>query len=102
MTIKIGINGFGRIGRILFRAAQQRKNIEIVAINDLLDPHYIAYMLKHDSTHGSFKSSVEIHNGDLVVNNQKIRVTAESDPKKINWKKLDVDVVAESTGLFLT
>lgn len=102
MTIKVGINGFGRIGRIAFRAAQERKDIEIVAINDLLDVDYMAYMLKYDSTHGRFKGTVEVKDGHLIVNGKKIRVTAERDPANLKWNEVGVDVVAEATGLFLT
>ncbi|MGV3344308.1 glyceraldehyde-3-phosphate dehydrogenase [Enterobacteriaceae bacterium LUAb1] len=102
MTIKVGINGFGRIGRIVFRAAQQRSDIEIVAINDLLDADYMAYMLKYDSTHGRFNSTVEVKDGHLVVNGKKIRVTAEKDPANLKWGEIGVDVVAEATGIFLT
>ncbi|WP_395496478.1 type I glyceraldehyde-3-phosphate dehydrogenase [Arsenophonus endosymbiont of Lipoptena cervi] len=102
MTIKIGINGFGRIGRIIFRAAQKRKNIEIVAINDLLDANYMAYMLKYDSTHGRFNGTVEVKNGNLIVNNKIIYCTAKEDPISLHWNKFNVDIVAEATGLFLT
>lgn len=102
MTIKIGINGFGRIGRILFRAAQERSDVEIVAINDLMDTEYMAYMLKYDSTHGRFNGTVEVIGKHLVVNNRKIRVTSEKDPLNLKWNQADVDVVAESTGIFLT
>ncbi|WP_042870413.1 glyceraldehyde-3-phosphate dehydrogenase [Dickeya poaceiphila] len=102
MTIKVGINGFGRIGRIVFRAAQERSDIEIVAINDLLDAEYMAYMLKYDSTHGRFKGTVEVKDGHLVVNGKTIRVTAEKDPANLKWNKVGVDVVAEATGIFLT
>ena len=102
MTIKVGINGFGRIGRIVFRAAQERSDIEIVAINDLLDAEYMAYMLKYDSTHGRFNGTVEVKDGHLVVNGKKIRVTAERDPANLKWNDVGVDVVAEATGLFLT
>ncbi len=102
MTIKVGINGFGRIGRIVFRAAQERSDIEIVAINDLLDAEYMAYMLKYDSTHGRFNGTVEVKDGHLVVNGKKIRVTAERDPANLKWNEAGVDVVAEATGLFLT
>lgn len=101
MTIKVGINGFGRIGRIVFRAAQQRDDIEIVGINDLLDIDYMAYMLKYDSTHGRFNGTVEVKNGKLIVNNKAIRVTSERDPANLKWDEIGVDVVAESTGLFL-
>ncbi|MDF7671454.1 glyceraldehyde-3-phosphate dehydrogenase [Orbaceae bacterium ESL0721] len=102
MTIKVGINGFGRIGRIVFRAAQKRSDIEIVAINDLLDVEYMAYMLKYDSTHGRFDGTVEVKDGKLVVNGKTIRVTAERDPANLKWDEVGVDVVAEATGLFLT
>lgn len=102
MTIKVGINGFGRIGRIVFRAAQQRSDVEIVAINDLLDAEYMAYMLKYDSTHGRFDGTVEVKDGQLVVNGKTIRVTAERDPANLKWGEIGVDVVAEATGIFLT
>lgn len=102
MTIKVGINGFGRIGRIVFRAAQKRSDIEIVAINDLLDAEYMAYMLKYDSTHGRFDGTVEVKDGHLVVNGKKIRVTAERDPANLKWDEVGVDVVAEAAGIFLT
>lgn len=102
MTIKVGINGFGRIGRIMFRAAQHRSDIEIVAINDLLDADYMAYMLKYDSTHGRFDGSIEVSKGELIVNGKKIRVTSEKDPANIKWNEVGVDVVAEATGIFLT
>ncbi|HCT3283060.1 TPA: glyceraldehyde-3-phosphate dehydrogenase [Morganella morganii] len=102
MTIKVGINGFGRIGRIVFRAAQKRSDIEIVAINDLLDADYMAYMLKYDSTHGRFNGTVEVKDGHLVVNGKTIRVTSERDPANLKWNEAGVDVVAEATGLFLT
>ncbi len=101
MTIKVGINGFGRIGRFVFRAAQERSDIEIVGINDLLDVEYMAYMLKYDSTHGRFKGTVEVKDGQLVVNGKSIRVTAERDPANLKWNEIGVDVVAEATGLFL-
>ena len=102
MTIKVGINGFGRIGRIVFRAAQKRSDIEIVAINDLLDADYMAYMLKYDSTHVRFDGTVVVKDGHLIVNGKKIRVTAERDPANLKWDEVGVDVVAEATGLFLT
>eukprot|EP00796_Vickermania_ingenoplastis_P005154 gene5154-3704_t len=102
MSIKVGINGFGRIGRVVFRAAMNRPNIEIVGINDLLDAEYMAYMLKFDSTHGRFEGTVEVQNGQLVVNGKTIRVTAERDPANLRWGEIGVDVVVESTGLFLT
>ena len=102
MTIKVGINGFGRIGRIVFRAAQKRSDIEIVGINDLLDAEYMAYMLKYDSTHGRFDGTVEVKDGHLVVNGKTICVTAEKDPANLKWNEIGVDVVAEATGIFLT
>ncbi len=101
MTIKVGINGFGRIGRFVFRAACERSDIEIVGINDLLDANYMAYMLKYDSTHGRFKGTVEVKDGQLVVNGKTIRCTAERDPANLKWDEIGVDVVAEATGLFL-
>ena len=102
MTIRVGINGFGRIGRLVMRAAQSRQDIEIVGINDLLDPDYIAYLLKYDSTHGIFDADVSVDNGHLIVNGKKIRVTSERDPAQLNSSEVDADVVVESTGLFLT
>jgi len=98
--IKIGINGFGRIGRIAFRSAFIRNNVEVVAINDLLDVDYLAYLLKFDSVHGRFKGTVEVKDGFLVVNGKTIRVTSEKNPENINWKQVGVDYVIESTGLF--
>ncbi|MVZ10936.1 type I glyceraldehyde-3-phosphate dehydrogenase, partial [Enterobacteriaceae bacterium 8376wG6] len=94
--------GVGRIGRIVFRAAQERSDIEIVAINDLLDAEYMAYMLKYDSTPGRFNGTVEVKDGHLVVNGKTIRVTAEKDPANLKWNEVGVDVVAEATGIFLT
>ena len=102
MAIKIGINGFGRIGRIVFRAAQHRDAIEVVGINDLIDVEYMAYMLKYDSTHGRFDGTVEVKDGNLVVNGKTIRVTSERDPANLNWGAIGVDVAVEATGLFLT
>ncbi|WP_321337770.1 type I glyceraldehyde-3-phosphate dehydrogenase [uncultured Cohaesibacter sp.] len=102
MTIKIGINGFGRIGRLVFRIAQQRSDIEVVAINDLIDVDYMAYMLKYDSTHGRFSGSVSVEYGRLIVNGKTIHTSSERDPANINWGNLGVEVVAEATGLFLT
>ena len=102
MTIKVGINGFGRIGRFVFRAAAERSDIEIVGINDLIDVDYMAYMLKYDSTHGRFNGSVEVSDGQLVVNGKVVRVTAERNPAELKWDDIGVDVVVESTGLFLT
>ncbi|MDH5357686.1 MAG: type I glyceraldehyde-3-phosphate dehydrogenase [Gammaproteobacteria bacterium] len=103
MTIKVGINGFGRIGRMAFRAAAKDfQDIEVVAINDLLDPEYLAYMLKYDSVHGRFDGDVEVKDGDLVVNGKTIRITAERDPADLKWDEVDVDLVIECTGFFLT
>lgn len=102
MSIRIGINGFGRIGRCVFRAAIEQGDVEIVGINDLLDVDYMAYMLKYDSTHGRFKGSVSVDGSHLIVNGKKIRVTAHKDPAALNWAELNVDVAIESTGLFLT
>ncbi|HFW4852193.1 TPA: glyceraldehyde-3-phosphate dehydrogenase [Salmonella enterica subsp. enterica serovar Javiana] len=100
--MKVGINGFGRIGRTVFREAQKRSDIEIVAINDLLDVNYMAYMLKYDSTHGRFDGTIEVDNGQLIVNGKIIRVTTERDPNNLKWGEIGVDVVAEATGIFLT
>ncbi|CAB9494375.1 MULTISPECIES: type I glyceraldehyde-3-phosphate dehydrogenase [Alteromonas] len=102
MTIRIGINGFGRIGRLVMRAAAERNDIEVVAINDLLDTDYIAYLLKYDSTHGLFDGEVSVDNNSLVVNGKTIRITSERDPAALKWDEVNVDVVVESTGLFLT
>jgi glyceraldehyde 3-phosphate dehydrogenase len=100
--IKVGINGFGRIGRLVFRAiVQEHPEIEIVGINDLIDVDYMAYMLKYDSTHGIFKGDVKVENGQLVVNGQKIRVTAEKDPANLKWNEIAAEYIVESTGLFL-
>ena len=99
---KVGINGFGRIGRLAFRAAVGRKDIEIVGINDLVSPDYMAYMLKYDSTHGRFDGTVEVQDGNLVVNGKKIRVTSEKDPANLKWNEVGAEIVIESTGLFLT
>jgi len=103
MTIKVGINGFGRIGRMAFRAAiKDFTDIEVVAINDLLEPDYLAYMLKHDSVHGRFKGDVAVSGNNLVVNGKTIRLTAEKDPANLKWGDVGVDVVIECTGFFLT
>lgn len=103
MTIKVGINGFGRIGRMAFRAiAKDFKDIEVVAINDLLDPEYLAYMLKFDSVHGRFNGEVAVEGNNLVVNGKKIRLTAERDPSNLKWGEVGADIVIESTGFFLT
>ncbi|SMC97859.1 type I glyceraldehyde-3-phosphate dehydrogenase [Pedobacter nyackensis] len=98
---KIGINGFGRIGRLVFRAALKR-GLDIVAINDLVEPDYMAYMLKYDSTHGRFDGTIAVENGNLVVNGKTIRITAERDPANLKWNEVGVETVIESTGLFLT
>ena len=103
MTIKIGINGFGRIGRIVFRAAMQNfKDIEVVGINDLLEPEYLAYMLKFDSVHGRFKGDIAVEGNMLVVNGKKIRLSAVKDPAELKWNEVGADIVIEATGLFLT
>jgi glyceraldehyde 3-phosphate dehydrogenase len=103
MTIKIGINGFGRIGRMVFRAAVQNfHDIEIVGINDLLEPDYLAYMLKYDSVHGRFKGEVAVDGSTLIVNGKKIRLTAVKNPAELKWDEVGADIVVESTGLFLT
>lgn len=99
--MKIGINGFGRIGRLAFRAAI-KKNIDVVGINDLVEPDYMAYMLKYDSTHGQFDGTIEVVNGNLVVNGKTIRVTAERDPANLKWNEVGAEYIIESTGLFLT
>ena len=103
MTIKIGINGFGRIGRMVFRAAIQNfSEIEVVGINDLLEPDYLAYMLTYDSVHGRFKGEVSVDGNTLVVNGKKIRLTQERDPSNLKWGEVGADIVVEATGLFLT
>ncbi|MEO8440986.1 MAG: type I glyceraldehyde-3-phosphate dehydrogenase [Betaproteobacteria bacterium] len=103
MTIKVGINGFGRIGRMVFRAAVQHfPDIEIVGINDLLEPDYLAYMLRYDSVHGRFKGDISVDGNTLVVNGKRIRLTAEKDPTQLKWGEVGAAVVVESTGLFLT
>ena len=103
MTIKIGINGFGRIGRMVFRAAVQNfSDIEVVGINDLLEPDYLLYMLNYDSVHGRFKGEASIDNGTLIVNGKRIRLTAIKDPSELKWGEVGADIVVESTGLFLT
>ncbi|MBQ0933939.1 type I glyceraldehyde-3-phosphate dehydrogenase [Ideonella paludis] len=104
MTIKIGINGFGRIGRMVFRAAVQNfaNDIEVVGINDLLEPDYLAYMLKYDSVHGRFKGEVSVDGSNLIVNGKKIRLTAVKNPAELAWGDVGADIVIESTGLFLT
>ena len=103
MAIKVGINGFGRIGRMAFRAiAKDFPGIEVVAINDLLEPEYLAYMLKYDSVHGNFKGDISVEGSNLVVNGKKIRLTAERDPANLKWNEVGADIVIESTGFFLT
>ncbi|MFY7919975.1 MAG: type I glyceraldehyde-3-phosphate dehydrogenase [Chryseotalea sp.] len=99
---KVGINGFGRIGRLAFRAALKRNDIEIVGINDLIDANYMAYMLKYDTVHGRFNGTVEAKDGNLIVNGKTIRVTAEKDPANLKWNEVGAEVIIESTGLFLT
>ena len=103
MTIKIGINGFGRIGRIVFRAATQSfQDIEIVGINDLLEPEYLAYMLQFDSVHGRFKGDIAVEGGNLIVDGKKIRLSAVKDPAELKWNEVGADIVIDATGLFLT
>ncbi|MCP4179270.1 MAG: type I glyceraldehyde-3-phosphate dehydrogenase [bacterium] len=102
MSIKVGINGFGRIGRLVFRAALNRNDIEVVGINDLLAIDYIAYMLKYDSVHGKFNGEVSVKDGNLVVNGKSIRVTSERNPADLKWNEIEAEYVVESTGLFLT
>ncbi|MGL5262918.1 MAG: glyceraldehyde 3-phosphate dehydrogenase NAD-binding domain-containing protein, partial [Bacteroides sp.] len=102
--IKVGINGFGRIGRFVFRAAQKRNDIEVVAINDLCPVDYLAYMLKYDTMHGQFDGTIEadVEKGQLIVNGKPVRVTAERDPKDLKWDAVGAEYVVEATGLFLT
>ena len=102
MSLRIGINGFGRIGRLVFRAAMQRSDVTIVGINDLLNVEHLAYLLKYDSVHGKYQGSVEIKDNNLVVNDKVIKVCAERNPEDIPWKELETDVVAECTGIFTT
>ncbi|MBP5627020.1 type I glyceraldehyde-3-phosphate dehydrogenase, partial [bacterium] len=104
MAIKVGINGFGRIGRMVFRAAVQNfsNDIEIVGINDLLEPEYLAYMLRYDSVHGRFTGDIKVEGTNLIVNGKKIRLTAEKEPANLKWNEVGAEVVIESTGLFLT
>src|SRR5687768_4060809 len=102
-AIKVGINGFGRIGRMVFRAAVQNfPDIEVVGINDLLEPDYLAYMLSYDSVHGNFKGKVSVEGTNLIVNGKKIRLTALKDPAELKWGEIGANIVVESTGLFLT
>jgi glyceraldehyde 3-phosphate dehydrogenase len=102
MSVKIGINGFGRIGRLVFRESFKRDNVEVVAINDLLELDHLAYLLKYDSVHGRFDGEVDVKDGALVVNGKKIRVTAETNPKLLKWNEVGADIVAECTGIFTT
>ena len=102
MSLRIGINGFGRIGRLVFRAAMQRSDITVVAINDLLNVEHLAYLLKYDSVHGKFSGSIEVRNNNLIVDNKVVKVCAERNPNDIPWKELKTDVVAECTGIFTT
>src|SRR5574340_1234650 len=102
MTIRVGINGFGRIGRMVLRAAvQDFTDIEVVGINDLLEPDYLAYMLTYDSVHGNFKGGIKVDGNNLVVNGKKIRLTAEKDPVNLKWNEVGADIVLECTGFFL-
>lgn len=101
-TIRIGINGFGRIGRLVFRAAQNYEHIKVVGINDLLDVEYMAYMLKYDSVHGHFDGTINVENGNLVVNGETVRITAEKNPEDLNWAGIEAEYIVESTGIFLT
>ncbi|ODS88252.1 MAG: type I glyceraldehyde-3-phosphate dehydrogenase [Chryseobacterium sp. SCN 40-13] len=100
-TIKVGINGFGRIGSLVFNAMLERDNIEIVGINDLIDTEYMAYMMKYDSVHGRFKGEIQIEGNDLIVNGKRIRVTSERDPNNLKWNEVGAEYIVESTGLFL-
>ena len=102
MATKIGINGFGRIGRLVFRVAINKPDLEIVGINDLIDVEYIAYMLRYDSTHGQFDGEIDVKDGNLIVNGQTIRVSAERNPADLKWDEVGAEYVIESTGLFLT
>jgi len=105
MALRVGINGFGRIGRMVFRAVAKEaefSGIEIVGINDLLDPEYLAYMLKFDSVHGNFPGEIAVDGGNLVVDGRKIRLTAVRDPAELKWNEVNADVVIDCTGLFLT
>ena len=101
-NLKIGINGFGRIGRLVFRATVKRGDVDVVAINDLLDVDHLAYLLKYDSVHGLFDGTVEVKDGHLVVNGKTIRITAERDPKNLKWDEVGAEIVAECTGIFTT
>ena len=98
--IKIGINGFGRIGRLAFRIAINRKNVQVVAINDLLSVDYLAYLLRYDSVHGRFQGTITVKNDNLIVNGNTIRITADKNPENLKWNELEVDYVIEATGFF--
>ena len=98
--IRLGINGFGRIGRMVFRASLKRNDVQVVGINDLLDVEHLAYLLKYDSVHGTCNASIEVKDGNLVVDNNIIRISAERDPKQIAWDSINTDIVAECTGIF--
>ena len=100
--IRVGINGFGRIGRLVFRAAMENKNVEVVGINDLIETDYLSYMLRYDTTHGKFKGSVSTEGNNLVVNGNKIRITSEKEPSNLKWAEINAEYIVESTGLFLT
>ena len=100
--IKVGINGFGRIGRLVFRVLTERENVEVVGINDLVEPDYLAYMLKYDSVHGTFKGEVTVEGNTLIVNGQKIRISAEKDPANLKWNEVGADYIVEATGIFMT
>jgi glyceraldehyde 3-phosphate dehydrogenase len=102
VAIKVGINGFGRIGRLVFRVAHSMRDIQVVAINDLIDVDYMAYMLKYDSVHGNFNGTVEVKNGNLVINGDIVRVTSERDPAYLKWNDVEAEYIVESTGLFLS
>jgi len=101
-NLKLGINGFGRIGRIVFRATVKRDNVDVVAINDLLEVEHLAYLLEYDSVHGRFDGTIEVKDGNLVVDGKTIRVTAERDPKNLRWDEVGAEVIAECTGIFTT
>ncbi|NAS12344.1 type I glyceraldehyde-3-phosphate dehydrogenase [Poritiphilus flavus] len=101
-TLKIGINGFGRIGRLVFRATVKRDNVDVVAINDLLDVEHLAYLLEYDSVHGRFDGTIEVKDGNLIVDGKTIRITAERDPKNLKWDEVGAEIVAECTGIFTT